>query len=134
MTEPRSHREAVERSLAEMRARYEGLPAPTGPEDAHSRALTMAITEVVMMRLADVNDAGGNREAFAQGFTHALGNVIASAASCFTQDDPEPMRQTARALCAATCARAISRVDDPTRGMVVVGGVDVGGLNGGSSC
>ncbi|MGF3022701.1 hypothetical protein ACQVP2_07715 [Methylobacterium aquaticum] len=114
------HRAVFEQALAEMRARYEAMPPASDPADAHSRALTIVLTEVVFRRLAEVDDQGLDREAFAQGITHALGNVLASAASCFAFGDPVAARATVETLAVVTISRALMRCDDPDRGVVVV--------------
>ncbi|MEE7460630.1 hypothetical protein MFUR16E_04445 [Methylobacterium fujisawaense] len=88
------HRDAVEASLAEMRQRYEAMAPAIDPADAHSRVLTLAVTEVVMRTLGDLDDARGDREAFAHGFTHALGNVVASVASCLAFNEQQTMRSS----------------------------------------
>lgn len=125
------HRSVFEQALAEMRARYRAMPLPTDPADAHSCALTVALTEIVFSRLADVDDQGLDREAFAQGFTHALGNVLASAAACFAFGDPVLARGNVQKLAVATVGRALLRCDDPDRDVVVVSVPPVDGAQAG---
>ncbi|KTS30487.1 hypothetical protein NS228_12785 [Methylobacterium indicum] len=119
--EPHARHQAVfEQALAEMRARYDAMPPPTDPADAHSRALTLGLTEIVFRRLAEIDDGGLDREAFAQGLTHALGNILASAASCFVYGDEAATRPTVERLVVATVGRALMRCNDPDRDVVVV--------------
>ncbi|KTS53645.1 hypothetical protein NS230_05045, partial [Methylobacterium indicum] len=61
-----------------------------------------------------------DREAFAQGLTHALGNILASAASCFVYGDEAATRPTVERLVVATVGRALMRCNDPDRDVVVV--------------
>lgn len=115
-----THRAVFEAALAEMHERYAAMPPATDPADGHSRALTQALTEAVFGRLADVDDAGADREAFAQGLTHALGNILASAASCFAYGDEGATQPVVEALSVATVGRALLRCQDPDRGHIVV--------------
>jgi hypothetical protein len=114
------HQAVFNQALAEMQERYDAMGLPNGPEDAHSRALTMVMTEVVFRRLAEVDDGGLDREAFAQGLTHALGNILASAASCFAFGNPIVALATVEALAVATVGRALMRCADPNRSVVIV--------------
>lgn len=124
------HTLAVLQTLEEMRRRYAEMEPPAREADRHSRAITLALHEVVMPLLAAERDAGtaagstGDDE-FAQGATHALGNLLCSLASCFVPaDTPEARVRTAHVNLAkllgdVTAHRAMLRAMDPTRGKVV---------------
>ena len=114
------HTTSVLAALEEMRRRYAEMPAPEAIEDFYSRALTLAVHEAIMPMLAASRDAGQPDEQFAQGATHALGNVLASLASCFHSGaEGQALAAGALLLGRATAHRAVQRALDPTREGVV---------------
>lgn len=112
MQNRKPYRTAVEGALAIMRLRYDTMLPPVLPQDGYSRALTLPLTEIIMRQLADAQDAGESIEDFAQGFTHALGNVIASVASNLTGHQNPAMTEVVTALSQAAIARALMRAQE----------------------
>ena len=120
MESERSYRARIDEALAMMAANYAKIAPATDPIDKHSRALTPALTQAVMQRYADTLDKGEDLEAFAQGATHALGNVLATLASFCSDGAPGSTEETGKALCAATNMRAMLTILEPQHFTVIV--------------
>jgi hypothetical protein len=112
MTNPKPNRTAIEGALTVMRHGYRKMPPATDPIDAHSRALTVPLTEAVCRQLGDALDAGEDHEAFAQGFTHALANVIVTLASNISGHQQPALAITTEMLCQAIAYRATKAAAD----------------------